>query len=287
MTLQKLSSLEEVSSHYDLFLIDLWGVVHNGIKPFSDVIPCLSQLKSKGKIVIFLTNGPRRAHVIQERLEEMGIPQNTYNFIFSSGEDVFQSFTQTKKYSSLGSKGYYLGPSKDYPFFQDLQVKETSSPQEADFILCTGPSLSDTNVTQDIALLETLLPKNIPLVCANPDRIVHLGNKSLFCAGELGHWYEKKGGTVFYHGKPYPSIYENALKQASFFEKTKILAIGDSLSTDIRGAHNAEIDSLLITSGIHKEDFFAHNDTSLSPESLTSFWASQPYHPTYILEKLC
>ncbi len=285
MHLRMINTLEEIASSYSTFLIDLWGVVHNGVAPFPEVLPCLSQLKTLGKNIVFLTNGPRRSSVVQKRLEEMGISSQHYDFIFSSGEDAYQSFTQDKKYAPLGAKGFYLGPSKDYPLFQDLNIKEAPSLEGADFIVCTGPSRSDKDLTHDKRLLENGLQSNIPFICINPDRVVHYGTSSIFCAGELAYWYEENGGPVFYHGKPYPSIYENTLRQLSSPEKEKILVIGDSLSTDIKGANTMGIDSLFIASGIHKEDFF-FNGTLLEKEKLKDFFTSQPYHPCYITEKL-
>lgn len=285
MSLEKIKALKEIAPFYSTFLVDLWGVVHNGVAPFPDVLPCLSQLKTQRKNVVFLTNGPRRSHAVQKRLEEMGISSQYYDFIFSSGEDAFYSFTQEKKYTSLGANGFYLGPAKDYSLFQDLQIKEVLSLEEADFIVCTGPSKSDQDLSFDKSLLKKGLDKNIPVICINPDRVVHFGTTSLFCAGELAHWYEKNGGLVFYHGKPYTTIYENALRQLSYPDKEKILVIGDSLSTDIKGAYNMGIDSLLIASGIQKDDFF-FNNILLEEEKLKDFFASQSYCPRYITEKL-
>jgi HAD superfamily hydrolase (TIGR01459 family) len=248
-----MSGFGPLSEHYDGFIVDLWGVVHDGVKPYPGVLDCLARLKGAGKRVVFLSNAPRRAAKIAEALHEMGINPELYDGIMSSGEAVHVALRdRTDEFAALGQTLFHLGPPRDRGIFDTLPVREAASPAEADFILNTGPD--DILGPQDPSVYQPFLDEglrtNKPMVCANPDLEVIRDGQRIICAGLLAQIYESAGGKVIQRGKPDPAIYAPTLALLGT-ERCRTLAVGDSLRTDIAGAKAAGIDSCWVLSGIH------------------------------------
>lgn len=254
---QKLKGISEISDKFDVYFIDLWGVIHNGVQCYPEALKVLEKLKEQNKKIVLISNAPRPAAVVKVFLETIGLESSCYDFLVTSG-DI------TREYISLNSSKknfYHLGPTRDIDLFKDLNVALTSK-EECDEIICTGLVSDEEEKLQDYKiLLDFFLNKKIPLICANPDEVVARGEKIVFCAGALANQYKQEGGMVRYFGKPYSDIYSFALKKVrahkNFKDKKEIntLVIGDNIKTDIKGANLFNLDSVLILNGIYK-DFF-------------------------------
>lgn len=254
---QKLKGISEISDKFDVYFIDLWGVIHNGVQCYPEALKVLEKLKEQNKKIVLISNAPRPAAVVKVFLETIGLKSSGYDFLVTSG-DI------TREYISLNSSKknfYHLGPTRDIDLFKDLNVALTSK-EECDEIICTGLVSDEEEKLQDYKiLLDFFLNKKIPLICANPDEVVARGEKIVFCAGALANQYKQEGGVVRYFGKPYSEIYSFALKKIrahkDFKDKKEIntLVIGDNIKTDIKGANFSNLDSVLILNGIYK-DFF-------------------------------
>lgn len=242
-----------LSKNYDGFIVDLWGVVHNGVVPYPGVLDCLANLKAAGKRVVFLSNAPRRAFTVARGLAKMGITPALYTAIMSSGEAVFTGLRdRTEDFEMLGHRFYHLGPERDYDLYDGLALTKVDDPILADFLLNSGP---DTEAGEQDAslyqpLLDICLQSHLPMICANPDLEVVRGNDRIICAGLLAQYYAHGGGYVIMRGKPDAAIYRPTLDLLGL-PANRVLAIGDSLRTDITGAQNAGIDSAWVLSGIH------------------------------------
>jgi HAD superfamily hydrolase (TIGR01459 family) len=254
---QKLKGISEISDKFDVYFIDLWGVIHNGVQCYPEALKVLEKLKEQNKKIVLISNAPRPAAVVKVFLETIGLKSSCYDFLVTSG-DI------TREYISLNSSKknfYHLGPTRDIDLFKDLNVSLTSK-EECEEIICTGLVSDEEEKLQDYkTLLDFFLNKKIPLICANPDEVVARGEKIVFCAGALANQYKQEGGVVRYFGKPYSEIYSFALKKIrahkDFKDKKEIntLVIGDNIKTDIKGANLSNLDSVLILNGIYK-DFF-------------------------------
>ena len=254
---QKLKGISEISDKFHVYFIDLWGVLHNGVKCYPEALKVLEKLKEQNKKIVLISNAPRPSAVVKVFLETIGLESSCYDFLVTSG-DI------TREYISLNSSKknfYHLGPTRDIDLFKDLNVALTSK-EECDEIICTGLVSDEEEKLQDYKiLLDFFLNKKIPLICANPDEVVARGEKIVFCAGALANQYKQEGGMVHYFGKPYSDIYSFALKKVrahkDFKDKKEIntLVIGDNIKTDIKGANLFNLNSVLILNGIYK-DFF-------------------------------
>lgn len=279
----KINNLGQIASDYDAYIIDLWGVLHNGQQAFPKAVLALAELKLLKKKVILLSNSPRRIHASQIRLTEFGILPEFYDEIYTSGEDCFQALNAPPNewYLNLGNKYFHIGPDKNKSLAQELSQTQVDELEEADFILVTGTTSWEVDVSRYIPLLEKAREKALPMVCANPDLTVLFDEKVVICAGAIAQYYEQIGGDVRYHGKPYAKIYDVLLQKALPIKRGQILAIGDSLKTDIKGAAQQGIDTLLILSGVHAqfqgEPFEAIRDYGLE------YFAVEP---TFVADKL-
>tara|TARA_Y100000590_G_scaffold15367_1_gene18461 strand:- start:1186 stop:2004 length:819 start_codon:yes stop_codon:yes gene_type:complete len=244
MQTKLISGLKEIQSKYDAFFIDLWGVVHNGVELHSGAINVLKNLKKIKKRFVLLSNAPRPSESVKKYLLNLRMDKFFLNNIFTSGEAALEIL----KKNLYGEKFYHLGPKRDNDLIQGFENNKTII-EKCDFILCTGLF---ENYEDSLDYYENLLKEyiNIKMVCTNPDLIVHRGSKKEYCAGSVAMIFEKLGGKVVYIGKPYPEIYNHCIKK-----NEKILAIGDNIRTDIKGANNMKFDSLFITGGIHKKEF--------------------------------
>lgn len=257
MTLRLLSGIGEMADDYDGMILDVWGVLHDGAKPFPGTLDALARLKQAGKRVVVLSNAPRRAHLVAQRLIEIGIPTALYDHIHTSGEETWQHLKRRDDafYASLGRLCYIIGPRRDDSVLDGLDLTRVDTVAAADFVLNTGPWGWDENVLRYEPVLQEARARDLPMVCANADLVVaHMGRVAI-CAGAIAERYEALGGRVRWHGKPHESIYRAALQLLGIADARRILAVGDSLRTDIAGANRAGIDSVLVAAGIHFEEF--------------------------------
>jgi HAD superfamily hydrolase (TIGR01459 family) len=243
-----------IASGYDVLLSDVWGVVHNGIVSFPAACDALMRARARGAAVILITNAPRPSNVVAGQLEKLHVPRETYDAIVSSG-DVTRSVIQSRPGQTL----FHMGPERDHSIFTGLAIKFAPL-ESADYVVCSGLFDDEIETPEDYrARLELMLKRKMFMLCGNPDVVVERGDKLVYCAGAIADMYRTMGGEVLYAGKPYKPIYDMALaKAAEAAGKTaplqRVLAIGDSVRTDLTGAHAAGIDFLFVTSGIHAEE---------------------------------
>jgi HAD superfamily hydrolase (TIGR01459 family) len=253
--MRHLTGLAAIAPAYDGFILDLWGVIHNGVTAYPEALHCLQQLA--GRPTLMLSNAPRRAGSVQRTIRRMGVPDALYTHILTSGEATWQALHTRADpwFAALGDRIYHLGPARDRGVMEGLGTTLASTPETADFLLNTGPDDTREAAPLDafIAELRACLDANLPMICANPDLEIVRGEERILCAGSLAAWYEAEGGDVRWIGKPDPAIYATALSLLGL-PPTRVLAIGDSLRTDIAGAQAAGIDSLWVLGGIHGEE---------------------------------
>lgn len=249
--IQHIQRLSEISAMLDLVICDLWGVMHNGIIADPAAIDAIAKLRAQGIASVFLSNAPRPRYHVRDLLVNMGMPMHLTDLIVTSGglardavRDEFQ-----------GSKLYHLGPKADHNTVEGLPVDLVSHPDEADVILATDLDYRD--IAKHESLLSDARDRGVPLLCANPDRVVHVGEKLYACAGAVADLYSRMGGPVRWFGKPTPEALLSCISEAglSNVDNSKVLMIGDSLQTDIAGAHAANFRSLMIAGGIHRGDW--------------------------------
>lgn len=248
-----MSGFGQLTENYDGFIIDLWGVVHDGYAPYPGVLDCLTRLRQAGKRVVFLSNAPRRAAGIVQFLASMGVTPDLHDGVMSSGEAVYLGLKdRTDEFATLGRRLYHLGPPRDNDVYDTLDYEVAPDPAVADFVLNTGPD--DQLGPHDPSLYQPALDAcrraGLPMVCANPDLEVMKGDVRMICAGYLAQLYEAEGGLVIQRGKPDPAIYKPTLALLGT-SRPRTLAVGDALRTDIAGAKAAGLDSCWVLSGIH------------------------------------
>ncbi|MFO1114955.1 MAG: TIGR01459 family HAD-type hydrolase [Beijerinckiaceae bacterium] len=252
------AGLAALADNYDVILSDVWGVVHDGRTHTPAAADALARFRAKGGTVVLVTNAPRPWKPIQKMLDNFGLPRESYDVIVSSG-GVTVDLVAARGMTPL----HHIGPPRDLPIFEEVAEVTGEKPpllplEQAEYVVCTG--LLDDYDEPDpyMPKLRAMRARDLTMICANPDIVVHVGPDLLWCAGALAERYAGLGGKVIMAGKPHAIIYEAALKEAQALRKgaldrKRVLAIGDGLFTDIRGAASQGLDALFITSGIHRD----------------------------------
>ena len=242
--MRELEHLADIYENYDTFVIDLWGVIHNGISLNPKAIEAVKQLINNSKKIVFLSNAPRPSSKVVNFLLKMNMDRKYLSNVLTSGEAAMQAINNNQ----FGKTFYHLGPVRDNSIFEKVKNNKTNL-EDCDFILCTG--LFD-DYENDIEYYKNFLKKYISkkLICTNPDLIVHRGNTEELCAGSVAKVFEELGGEVLYFGKPHKEIYKMC-----FNSNEKVLAVGDNLRTDIKGANNLNIDCIFISDGVHRSEY--------------------------------
>ncbi|NEY90724.1 TIGR01459 family HAD-type hydrolase [Tabrizicola oligotrophica] len=282
---QLISSLAEIADRYDALFCDLWGCLHNGKTPFPEAVSALKGFRAGGSMVALVTNAPRPNATVIAQLDRMGVPRDAWDLVVSSGDAAQSAMLE----GAVGRRVFHIGAAKDEDFFTVLPpgtvAPERVTMQEAEGIVCTG-LVDDLTETPDDYRAQLLLGKTrgLPLLCANPDIIVDLGDKRLYCAGALAQAYETMGGTALYFGKPHPPIYDLARRQLGL-EYPRILCVGDGIATDIQGGMAEGLDTLFITGGIAAAAFGP--DAARPDKALLEAWiAGQQIYPTWAMPHL-
>ena len=236
--------IKSIVKRYDLFFIDLWGVIHNGIKLYENSIDVLDNLTAANKDFVLLTNAPRPNLTVISFLKKIGLKKYFEN-VYTSGEAAHKYLISefNKK------KFFHIGPPRDYDLFKNIQNNNVLNIEDADYILCTGLFADQEN---DLNYYKNLLSNHITkkMICTNPDLIVDRGEQREYCAGSVAKSFEEIKGKVIYFGKPHPPVYNLSTN----IKNKKVLCIGDNLNTDIKGANIQNFNSLLITNGIHRKE---------------------------------
>ena len=269
---------------YDVLLCDVWGVVHNGIEAFPHSCDALMRMRARGATVVLITNSPRPSDQVGRQLERLHVPRETYDAIVSSG-DVTRGVIEERRGQSL----YHLGPERDHSLFGGLTVRFAPL-ESADYVVCTGLEDDDVETPDDYrGRLEAMMKRRLFMVCGNPDVVVERGPRLVYCAGALADLYAAMGGEVLYAGKPYRPIYEMALEKAEAAAGRKIalkrvLALGDSVRTDLKGARTLGVDFLFVTAGIHAEELGGRERPD--PAALAGVFAAAGEVPKAMMRQL-
>lgn len=277
-----LNGVRQIADSYDGFILDLWGVVHDGDKPLPGVIDCLTQLRAHNKHIVILSNAPRRADDVKSRLDEIGIPRGLYHAVMTSGEETWQHLKDRRDpwYAKLGRTVYHMGPARDRGMLDGLDLNETTDIEKAEAILNTGSYMDGDALAAYEPALVVAAKRKLPMICANPDlEVIHRGKRQI-CAGAIAKRYEELAGEVRWHGKPYPSVYQTCFGLFGSIAKNRIIAVGDSLRTDIAGANGAGISSLFVTGGIHAVMLGIEEGTAPSIEALAKHYSEWRQTPT-------
>ncbi len=247
---------EPLAREYDALFCDIWGVVHNGVTAFPAACDALMRFRTAGGTAMLVTNAPRAGAAVARILDRFGVPRQAYDAIISSG-DVTRGIVEARP----GETVFHLGPERDHSIFDGLGVSFAPLAR-ADYVVCSG-LFDDTIETPDSYrdMLAEMRARSLLMVCANPDIVVERGDTLVYCAGALAEAYAGQGGTVLYCGKPHPPIYQTTLASAvtlrggRALELRRVLAIGDSVRTDLAGATAFGLDCVFVTSGIHAEQY--------------------------------
>jgi HAD superfamily hydrolase (TIGR01459 family) len=256
---------EPLARDYDVLLCDVWGVVHNGMAAFPAACDALMRFRAAGGAAILITNAPRSGDAVARILDRLGVPRQAYDAITSSG-DVTRGVVASRRGETL----FHLGPQRDLSIFTGLEVTFAAL-DSADYVVCSG-LFDDTTETPDSYrdMLAAMRARSLFMVCANPDIVVERGVTLVYCAGALADAYVALGGEVLYCGKPHAPIYDAALATAAALrdgwmpERKRVLAIGDSVRTDLRGAQAFGLDYMFVTSGIHAEEYGSRETPDLA-----------------------
>lgn len=289
---QILSGISEISDKYDGFLLDMWGVIHDGVKLYPTVIETLSDLKAKGKKLVILSNAPRRAESVADTARKLGLPANLYDDIMTSGEASWRQLAQGQDskdpwIAKQGTKLFHMGPERDKGMLVGLPQTIVENLDQAELVLLTGVYENNDTLDQYEESLQYMAEKQIPLVCANPDLEVMRGDERELCAGSLAKRLEELGGDVRAYGKPHPLVYDAAFKLFDNIAPAKILAVGDGLYTDIRGANTVGIDSYFIPGGVHCRTLEINYGEIGDMDKVMQLMAALQVRPTYIAPRLC
>ncbi|WP_300513612.1 TIGR01459 family HAD-type hydrolase [Aliiroseovarius sp.] len=282
-----IQSLAEISEPYDALFCDLWGCVHNGLEPFAEAVAALRAFRAGGGVVVLVTNAPRHRASVEQQLAQIGLPEDCWDTVATSGDSARAAmFT-----GAIGSKVWFMGESHDRSFFDPLaliedpvDIRETPL-DEAEGIVCCGPFDPHADPAELRPQLLYAKQKGLPLLCANPDIVVDRGESREWCAGAIAALYTEMGGQSLYFGKPHPPIYDLSHRRLAALGRdlnnARILAVGDGIHTDIRGALGEDIDSLLITGGLAAAE--TKTVTQPEPEALNAYIEKEMVTPTYAI----
>ena len=273
-SLRFVERLSDLAGGVEVILSDIWGVVHNGLESFPVACEALHTFRQRGGTVILITNAPRPADSVQRQLRKLGVADEVYDAIVSSG-DLTRHFVADHP----GKKMFWLGPERDNSIYRGLDPV-IGPLEQADYIVCTGLFDDETESAEDYrAMMLQARERKLPLICANPDIVVERGDRLIYCAGAIAELYRELGGEVIFYGKPHRPIYERAMALAA--ERRghpapldRVLAIGDSVRTDLTGALGFGIDCLFVTRGIHSEEF--EGIDQLDPASVKELFGHPP-----------
>jgi HAD superfamily hydrolase (TIGR01459 family) len=278
------NSFAAIASRYDVVLSDVWGVVHNGVAAWPDACDALAHFRAQGGAVVLISNAPRPGDRLVPQLDALSVRRDAYDAIVTSGD-----VTVAEIASRPGEPVFHLGPSRDHTLFDDLDAPRVAA-DEATYVVCSGLFDDETETPEHYrGMLTRFLTRGVPMICANPDVVVERGERLVYCAGAVADLYAELGGRVLYAGKPHPPIYDLALAKAEVARGgdtpgARVLAIGDSIRTDLKGAAARGIDCLFVTSGIHAEELGGRDEPDLL--TLQRLFDEAGVHPRAVTRRL-
>lgn len=276
--------LRDLVGEVDVILSDIWGVVHNGLKAHPEACEALGNFRKGGGAVVLITNAPRPADSVQRQLRKLNVADDVYDAIVSSG-DLTRAYIESHQKRTL----LHIGPERDSSLFREFDIS-FGDVESADYIVCSGLFDDERETAEDYrAVLTRAAERKLMMVCANPDIVVERGERLIYCAGALADMYGTFGGEVLYAGKPHRPIYEQALALAAKArgkpaDPSRVLAIGDSVRTDLEGANGFGLNCLFVTSGIHAEELGARDRPE--QEAIAKLFAAASQMPMAVTSKL-
>lgn len=273
------TSVASLAEGTSAWLVDIWGVVHNGVKPYLDACAACAQYRDQGGLVVLISNSPRPHDSVIAQLDAIGVPRSTFDAIVTSG-DVARTLVS----AYAGRPVLHIGPERDLGVFAGLDI-ERVSPEEAEAVVCTGLFNDEHETADDYTdILMACLVRRLPMICANPDIVVERGGRMIYCAGAIARAYEAAGGQVDYAGKPYLPIYNLAFATIEALrpgtaDTSRLLAIGDGVATDISGAVAAGVRSVFVASGVHVKG-------ALDPGAVEGLFPAGAPRPIAVMPKL-
>lgn len=278
------TSFSALAPSYDVVLSDVWGVVHNGLDAWPEASDALARFRDQGGTVVLISNAPRPGEGLMRQLDKIGVARAAYDAIVSSGD-----LTRAAIAARPGQPVFHLGPARDLGLYSGLDAPRVE-PEAAAYVVCSGLFNDEVETAEDYRpLLQRLRARAVPMVCANPDVVVERGDQLIYCAGALADLYQQLGGEVLYAGKPHRPIYEQALARAAALRGAdaplqRVLAIGDSIRTDLEGASALGIACLFVTSGIHAQELGGREEPDLV--TLARLFAEAGVHPRAVTSRL-
>jgi HAD superfamily hydrolase (TIGR01450 family) len=278
----RISALEEAARDYDVILCDVWGVLHNGEAPFQLAAHALAGARASGATVVLITNSPRPFGDVVAQMEMIGVPDGAYDRIVTSGDVTRTLIAEGPR------KIFLLGPDRDLPLLDGLDVERVGE-GEAECVVCTGFFDDETETPDDYTdMLAKFRARDVPMICANPDFLVERGERLIPCAGAMAAAYAMMGGETRIAGKPHKPIYEAALAEAASLrgkiDMSRVMAIGDGMPTDVRGALDAGLDLLYISGGIHAVEYVRGGKTD--EEALNRYLTRENASPKWWMPRL-
>lgn len=276
-----IEGLSAVAVDYDYFILDIFGVIHDGIRPFPGTENALRELKSAGKEICLLSNTPMRAEGTLGQIEMMGLKRSYFDHIVTSGEATHAALSQLAP--KFGKNCWFIGTDVMAGVLDGHGLTLVNEPEQADFIINSVPGTHRVSRESFIYKLSIAAKRKIPMICANPDLVVNIGTQQYECAGTFALEYEQMGGDVIYFGKPHTPVYERCHDLFGKPDKSKIIAVGDSIHTDVTGANRFGIASIFNLEGIHQEEVRCHSTGQVDNERLRLMLQSQIQQPTYVM----
>lgn len=283
-----IEGLSEIVESYDALFVDLWGCVVDGKRAFPAAIECLRTLRASGRQVVLLTNVPRPADTVRDRIADIGVSGDLYDALVTSGDATIHALNTRDDpwHAAFGRRYFHIGANRNDPLLNAIDGTETRL-EEADYILVTGfRSRNDETPAIYDEVFAAAIRRGLPLVCANPDRASSHGDRIVYRAGAVAQRYEEHGGDVRYHGKPGAGIYRLGFAQMGAVDRNRVLMVGDNLATDVQGAQAIGIDALWIAGGLHAEEIGLAPDAPLDPERIADILDATGARPRAIAATL-
>ncbi|OJX11727.1 MAG: hypothetical protein BGO77_06425 [Caedibacter sp. 37-49] len=285
-----ISQLKDIIPYYQTFIFGIEGVLHSGKKVFPEALDVLQYLQQEKRGVALLTNLTQRLDFTRDQLARQGIKPHLYQYLFTAGEEMYQHLLNRPDpwHNSLGNYCYFIGTTEDQNILYDLGLHSVRQLAEADFILVLGKDDWHNELEDYQDILEEAASLSLKMICANSNLYTYRDDEKQLCPGAIGKLYESLGGEVFYHGKPYPSIYTHLLKEIGPVDRNTLLVIGDSLTIDIQGALSIGLHSLLTISSYTCEELQLPLEYSLvqNETQILSALKKASFQPNFLIDKL-
>ncbi|MFC3073866.1 TIGR01459 family HAD-type hydrolase [Shinella pollutisoli] len=279
---ERIRSFAEIAGRYDVVLCDVWGVLHNGVEAFAAASEALAAARAAGLTVVLITNSPRPYPGVKVQIRGLGVPDEAYDRIVTSGDVTRALIAEGPR------KIRFIGADRDYPLLDGLDVTPVDM-EAAEAVVCAGLRDDEAETAEDYRTeLAALAARGLPFVCANPDLVVERGHRLIPCAGAIAALYEELGGRTAIAGKPHRPIYEKSIAEArevrGDFDLARVIAVGDGMPTDVRGAEALGLDVLYISGGIHAREYVEAGRTDEA--RLDAFLSREGAHPKWWMPRL-